>query len=140
MALTAQQAAEKWARNLGASTQAMTDGVNGVTDSPTAKAAQAVDRQVAGVQRAAASGKTAQALNAVTLQSWKDSMTKKGIPRVAAGATQAQPKVANFMSQLIPYVQQGKQMLQNQPRGDINANRARMLAWMDYMSNFAYRK
>jgi hypothetical protein len=134
LAKNPQTSAQKWASNLGAATTAIQNGVAAVTVSPTSKAAQAVDRMVAGVQRAAASGKIANALNAVSLQSWQQSMTQKGIPRIATGAQAALPKFQAFLTQLIPFQQAG--LAQLPPRGDINQNIQRMTAWAQYMSTF----
>jgi len=141
MALTAQQFADKWATNLGGATTAMTQGANGVTESPTAKAARRVDAQVAGVQRAAASGKTAAALNGVTLDQWRQAYVTKGIPRVATGATAAKPKMQAFGQFILGVTAQGKAQLDaSMPRGDASQNRARMNAWMDYMMANRYKK
>jgi hypothetical protein len=134
MAKNPQASAQKWANNLSAATTAIQQGVAGVTVSPTAKAAQMIQAQVAGVQRAAASGKTQRALEAVTLQQWQNAMTTKGVPRIATGAAAALPKFQNFLNQLIPYQQAG--MNQLPPRGDINQNIQRMVAWTQYMSGF----
>jgi hypothetical protein len=98
------------------------------------KAAQAIDRQVAGVQRAAASGKTQRALEAVSTQQWQQAVITKGLPRIGTGAMAAKPKFVTFMNQLLPYVQNGLSQLP--ARGDINQNAQRMLAWMQYMANF----
>lgn len=139
--ISAQQAADKWANNLSQATTSMTNGANAVTESPTAKAARRVDAQVAGVQRAAASGKTAAALNAVSVDQWRNAFVKKGIPRVATGATEAKPKMVTFMNFLLPVVQQGKAQLdQNMPRGDAAQNQARMNAWFQFMQGNKYKK
>lgn len=128
--------AQKWARNLSSATQAITDGVNSVTVNPADKAIAAIPNMVAGVQRAADSGKIAAGLQTVTLASWKQAMLQKGVPRVATGAQQAQPKMEQFMNKLLPYVQSGQQMLQNTPRGNSAQNDQRMLAWAQYMRQF----
>lgn len=104
-----QAAAQRWANNLGASGDKIKQAVMAVTVSPTSKAAAAVDRQVAGVQAAAASGKTQAALNRVTLQDWQSAMVNKGINRLTSGAQQAQPKVQAFLTQFLPYLQTGVQ-------------------------------
>lgn len=134
MAKNPQQVADKWAANLANSTASIQAGVNAVTVSPTQKAADAIDRMVAGVQRAAASGKTQRALQAVTTQAWQQATLTKGLPRIGTGATAAKPKFVNFMNQLLPYQANG--MAQLPPRGDLNTNLQRMMAWAQYMSQF----
>lgn len=129
-------AAQRWAQNLGASTQKITDGINAVTESP----GQAAARQKAVyVQRVNASAdKWATNVAAVSVQEWKDAAITKGVARIAGGATAAQPKFANFMQQFLPHVQQVKSTLP--PRGDIEANIARMTAQVRGTAKFRYRR
>ena len=71
--------ARKWSRNLAASTDAMRQGVMAVTVNPAEKAIARQDAYIQGVQRAVATGSYARGLRKVTLQSWQDSMVKKGL-------------------------------------------------------------
>lgn len=139
-AATPAQAAQNWATNLAASTARIKSGVQAVTTSPTAKAAQNVQAQVAGVIAAANSGKTAAALNAVSLQDWQNAMINKGINRIASGAQAAQGKMQNFLTQFLPYVAAGVQQLSTMPRGDLEANIARATFMMRYNAGFKYNK
>lgn len=134
--LSPQQVAKNWQNGMANSTEKLKAGVMAVTEAPTAKAAQAVDRQVAGVQRAAASGKTAAALNRVTLPEWQNAMINKGAARVAAGAAAAVGKMQAFMSEFLPYLQQGVQQLSAMPRGDLEQNIARANFMMRYNAGF----
>lgn len=129
-----QQVAQKWAQNLGQATTAITQGVAAVTVNPSDKAAANEQGYLAGVQRAVQSGKWRRGLQSSSLQNWQQTMTQKGIPRIGTGAAAATGKFANFMGQLLNYQQAGLSQLP--PRGDINANLARMMAWAQYMSNF----
>lgn len=131
--------AQKWSRNLASSTQSIRDGVMGVTVAPTQLAAQAVDRMVAGVERAAAEGKIQRGLQRVTLQQWQDATTNKGIPRIATGATAAIPRMQAFMSEWLPYMDQLKQRLTAMPRGDLQQNIARMVAAVEHAAAFRRR-
>lgn len=125
--------AQKWVTNLSAATQAITDGVNSVTTAPGQAAARQKAVYVNNVQ--ASANKWATRVAAVTLPDWQQSMITKGIPRVASGAQSAQPKMQAFMSKLLPYVSAGVGSLP--ARGDINANIARMTAWVQYMAKFS---
>lgn len=136
--LSPSQIADRWAAGLSAAGPKIQAGVQAVTVSPTAKAAQAVDRQVAGVQAAAASGKTAAALNAVSLPQWQQAFITKGLPRIASGATAAKPAFANFMTQFLPAVQSAVNSLP--PRGDLETNIARQNQLTRALANFKYRK
>lgn len=125
--------AQKWAQNLSQSTTSITDGVNGVTVAPGQAAARQKNVWVNNTQ--AAANKWATNVAAVPLSDWQTAMIEKGVPRIASGATAAQPKMQQFMSKLLPYIQSGQNTLP--ARGDLNANIARMTAWVTYMSKFS---
>ena len=61
-------------------------------------------------------------------------MTTKGIPRIATGAQTAQPKFAQFMGKLLPYIATQKASLP--ARGTLDQNIARMTAFVQGMSKF----
>lgn len=129
-----QTAADNWAAGMASSTQKLTAAINAVTESPMEKAAQAVDRQVLGVQMAANSGKTAARLRAVPIEAWKKAFIEKGVGRIAQGAAQAKPKMAAFLTKFLPHVAQGVASLP--PRGDIEANIARSAAMARHNHQF----
>lgn len=131
---TAQQAAANWSRGMSNATEKIRAGIQAVTESPTAKAAQATDRYLQGVQQSVASGKMARALNAVTLQDWKNAAIEKGVNRIATGAAQAQSKFAAFMTEFLPYVTAG--VAQLPPRGTVDQNIERAVQMMRYNSKF----
>jgi hypothetical protein len=128
--------AAKWSRNLSSATQSIQSGVNAVTTAPTQLAARQADAYLSGVQEAVASGKWANGLNRVTLQDWQSAMITKGIPRIGQGATSAKPKVEAFMGQLLPYIQTQQRQLQAIPRGSLETNIQRMVAFTRGMSQF----
>lgn len=134
-----QQAAEKWSRNLGASTQTITEGVQAVTVSPTQRAAERVDAYVSGVQRAVADGKYAAGLRRVSLEQWRQSMVQKGVPRIASGANQAVSKMSEFLAELFPHIEACQRTLSQMPRGDLQQNIQRMIANVEHMSRFRRR-
>lgn len=132
MAKDAATVAQRWASGLAAAGQKVTDGVNAVTTAP---GAQAAAQSAVWAQRtAAAQAKFARNVAQVGLSAWQQAVIQKGIPRLATGAAQAEPKFQTFMTKLLPYVQSGRSSLPK--RGDINANKARMNAWVDYMAKF----
>lgn len=131
-------AAKNWQRGMSQSGEKFKAGVNAVTESPTMKAAAAVDRQVAGVMRAAQEGKTQRALQAVTLESWKRDMLEKGAQRISTGAATAEPKVAAFFNEFFPHLQAGMNSLP--PRGDLEQNIARSAAMQRHNSQFRRRQ
>ena len=128
-------AAAKWAQNLGAAGTAYTAGVQAVQTAPGAAAAAASDRYLAGIQ--ANVNKFKANVGAVSLADWQNAAVTKGAPRLATGATAAQPKVANVLSQLFPYIDQVRNSLP--ARGDLEQNIARSAAFQRAMSKFVAR-
>jgi hypothetical protein len=131
-ALTAEQVAAKWSQNLSGATTNITAGVNAVQLAPGQAAARQKAVYVANVQ--ASADKWASNVAAVSAEQWKQDMIQKGIPRIATGAQQAQPKFAGFMNRLLPYIATGKSTLP--ARGNLSQNIARSTAWIQYMANF----
>ncbi len=134
-----QQLAQKWSRNLAASTASIQAGVNAVTVSPTERAARQSEAYLMGVQNAVASGKFQSALRRVTLQEWQSSMLNKGIGRIASGANAAIGKVEGFLAEFLPHVEAGQRMLETMPRGDLQTNIARAVAMIEHNSKFKRR-
>lgn len=131
--------ANKWSRNLSASTQSIQSGVQAVTVSPTALAARQQDAYLTGVQNAVTSGKWADGLNRVTLPDWQSAMINKGIPRIQQGAVNAKPKMESFMTQFLPFVQNAQRQLSSMPRGNLEQNIARSQAFIRQMATFKRR-
>jgi len=127
-----QLAAQKWATNLSGATQSYTAGVQSVTVAPGQKAAAQQAVYVQRVQERATVWATNVA--AVSLQTWQNDTVTKGAPRLASGATAAQPKFQTFLTALLAYEANGLGSLP--PRGNLAQNQARMMAWSNYMSNF----
>ena len=130
---TPDQVAAKWANNLGAATASIQQGVEAVKVAPGQAAARQKGAYVQNVQ--AAADKWAANVAAVSLQSWQNDMVAKGIPRVATGASAAAPKMTAFMGKLLPYIDSGKSQLP--ARGNLQQNKARVMAWIDYMAGFS---
>jgi hypothetical protein len=128
-------AATKWAQNLGAAGQAYTAGVQSVTQAPGQLAAAASDRYLAGVQTNVQKFKAN--VGSVSLGDWQAAAVNKGAPRLATGASAAQPKMAAVLQQLFPYIEQVRNSLP--PRGDIEANIARSAAFQRGMNKFVRR-
>lgn len=118
--------AQKWAQNLGASTDSIKNGVMAVTTAPGEAAARNADGYVAGVQRS--KDKWASRVRSVSLGSWQDSTINKGLPRVATGAQQAQPKMQAFMQEFLPHVERVAQQVRAMPKGGLENGIARATA------------
>lgn len=131
--------AAKWARNLGAATQSIQAGVNAVTVNPAQAALAQVNAYVQGVQNAVNSGKYQRGLQRTTLAGWQQAMLGKGLQRIAAGATAAQPKMEAFMAKFLPYLQGLQSQLAATPRGDLQTNIQRAVMAMQYIAQFKYQ-
>lgn len=125
--------AQRWAANLGAAGQKVTDGVNAVTTAPGAQAAAQATVWAQNTQ--AAVQKFQRNVAAVPLNTWQQATIQKGIPRLASGAQAAEAKFQVFMGKLLPYVNSGRANLPK--RGAYAQNVARMTAWVDYMHKFS---
>lgn len=133
---TPDQISAKWAQGLASAGQRITDGVNGVTVAP--GQAAAAQKQVWQQNTVASVDKWARNTAAVDLPTWRESMITKGLPRIASGATAAQPKFANFMNQLLPHIDAVKRGLP--ARGGLDQNIARMTAFVRGMAQFQNKR
>lgn len=134
-AQTPAQIAASWASRLGASSDKMTAGVNAVTVAPGQAAARQKSVYLQNVQ--AAADKWAKNVAAVPLSDWQSAYITKGIPRIASGATAAQPKMEDFMNKLLPFQAQALSSLP--ARGTYEQNKNRATQWMDKMHSFTYK-
>lgn len=137
--LTPEQIAQKWANRLSSATADIQAGVQAVTVSPTATAAKNPQKYLDGVNKAVQSGKWASRLNAVSLTDWQTATIQKGIPRISQGAQAAQPKMASFMSQLIPFQNTLQAKVNAMPSANLQDSINRMTAWVQGMATFKPR-
>ena len=131
--------AEKFVRRAQAATQDMINGVNAVTTNPAQQAIAKEAKLRNNVIEAIDSGKWRRGMQSVTLEGWKEAMTKKGAPRVAAGVQAAQGKMEAFYAELLPYEDQLKQKLATMPDLSLEDSINRAVTWMRGMSNFKRR-
>lgn len=119
-------AAQKWANNLAAAANSgvVTAGINSVTVAPGQAAAR--QKAVWASNVAAAQDKWAANTAAVTLQAWQQDAINKGVPRIATGATAAEPKMQAFLTKLLPVINNAKNNLP--PRGTFQQNLQRATA------------
>lgn len=98
--VSATDAANNWVTGMGSASTKYIAGVQAVKVAPGTLAAAAAPLWAANV--AAAQPKFARNVAAVGLSAWQNAAQVKGAPRLATGATAAQPKMAAFMTAFIP--------------------------------------
>lgn len=124
--------AAHWATQLSGAGTRITQGVAAVRTAPGQMAAA---QKAVWLQNLQASADTwARRVAAVPLQTWQQAMTDKAIPRIAAGATAAQPKMQAFLDKFLPFVDNAKASLPK--RGTYDQNKARMNAMIDKLHGF----
>jgi hypothetical protein len=131
---TSAQATAKWVANLGAATDRMTAGAQGVTKAPGLSAAAAADKWLMRVT--ASKAKFAANVSRVSLQDWQRSYIEIGIPRVAQGAQAKQGKVAAFMDEFLPYLSRGVAAIDAMASNTLEDGIARSAAMIRYNSKF----
>ena len=134
--LTPAEFQEKHARRLKAAVDDMRKGIEGVTQSPTAKAAGKADKMRTNIVASIDSGKWAAGLNRVTLEEWKDKMINKGINRVASGIDGAAAKTTAFAAELLPHIDRGIDTVKKMPDTTLEDNISRMTTFIRHMSKF----
>ena len=137
--LTAEEAQEKHARRLKGSVSDIVKGIEKVTVSPTAKAAEKIDKMKAHLDEAFASGKVERALKRVSLDEWKSKAAKKIPSRLGAGIDEAKDKMTDFFSKLFAHQNSGLPKIKEMPDLTKEDTKARMVAWFEHMSKFHYK-
>jgi hypothetical protein len=134
--LTPQEAAEKHARRTKAGTQDMARGVANVAVNPAAQAISKKAKLVNNWNEAMNSGKWERGMKTVTLDSWKEAMINKGVPRVAAGIDASLPKTTQFFAELLPFQNDLSKKIENLPDLTIEDSINRAATWIRGMGNF----
>jgi hypothetical protein len=128
-------ATAKWVANLSNATQAITNGVNGVTVAPGQAAAAKVQTWLARIQASAQKWQTNTA--AVSLGEWQQAMINVGIPRIASGAQAKQQKYANFAAKFYPYLASGVATVKAMPKVTLQDGINRAIAMINYNAKFS---
>src|ERR1051326_1303646 len=133
MARDAATVAKRWSTNLGASTEKIREGVQAVRVSPGTAAAAQADVWVQNTT--AAKEKFRRNVSRVTITDWQDAMLNKGLNRIGTGATAAEAKMEQFMGKLLAFHESARGSLP--PRGNLEANIQRAVAWIRKMATFS---
>lgn len=114
---SAQQAADNWANAMAMAAQRYTEGVQSVTESPTAKAARNLDKYARATAAAVSSGRMAAALGSVTLQQWQDAAVKKGAQGIAQAGQMSKPAFLAAAQKKESVWQQQRDAVSSMPSG-----------------------
>jgi predicted transcriptional regulator len=136
MAKDPKKVAEKWARNLSASTEYIRSGVEATTTNPAQEAIKKKAKLKARWNEAIDSGKWESALGKITTEDWKRAMIDKGLARIGAGATASQPKMEAFLSRLLPYIDSVKAKIATMPDVTLEDRINRMTTFIREMAKF----
>ena len=134
--LTAAEFQEKHARRLKAAVDDVRQGIDRVTESPTAKAAAKQDKMLSNLTRSVQNGKWANGLKRVSLEDWKRKARDIGVNRIAAGIDGAKEKVVAFAEDLLPHIDRGKEKIKAMPDVTLDDNINRMTTYIRHMSTF----
>lgn len=138
--LSASEAAEKWKRRLQGATADIARGIERVTESPTKKAAQNIDKMKAKLDEAFANGKVKAGLESVDVNDWKrDALA--GVSRIAQGAeSKGESKMNKFMDVALPHIEAGQRKVESMPDLTFEDSISRQTAFSRHMHNLKYKK
>lgn len=125
--LTAQEYAEKWQRKTKGATQDYQAGINRVSEAPGAAAAKKADKMLNNLTESVQSGRWAQKVAAVDLNSWKDAALKKGAARLSQGVDAARDKMAMKAERLLAHTDRVQAEIKAMPDVTFEDNMARMI-------------
>lgn len=138
--MTAEQVATKWSTNAGNAEKSYKDGVAAVSVSPTELAAQAKDKWIEGLRKAAETGSYEDGLRKVSLADWKRKVETVGAARFRQGVTDAKPKMAAFLQQWLPEAERISEAISAMPDVTEAQRDQRMLAAVQMARQFRYTK
>jgi hypothetical protein len=134
--VNAQEYQEKQARNLKASLPDIRAGINKVTESPTAKAANKKEKMRQNLNAAIDNGSWEAGLRKVSLEQWKEKALNKGVDRIASGIDGAKDKVISFAEKLLTYEGTAQQEIAKMPDLTLDDSINRATSWMRKMAKF----
>ncbi len=132
--MTAQEIAEKQARNLVGSIEDIRRGVERCEVNPCERAAAKADKWLASIT--ASKDKWKSALARTPKESWVNGMINKGLNRISAGIEAAKAKTVSFYEQLLPYQESLKSSLANAPDVTLEDRLQKMVNWSRGMAKF----
>lgn len=131
--LTAEQARDKWSRNLKGAAMDMQQGAENVTEAPGMKAAANADKWFAGITEAFQNGTWKSRVAKVSLEEWREKYIKKGIPRMTTGVDNAQTKTLDAFAKNFANIESALRKVDAMPANDFGQRVQRMVAYATAM-------
>jgi len=132
--LNAQQYLDKWGRRLSAAGPDISAGVDRTSKDPGSLAAAAQGRWSASLADPKTQAAWAHNVAAVGPAAWKTAMKNKGIPRLQQGIAAAQTNKVQRITNLLSAVDATSADIAALPKGGLEQNIARSVAWQRGMS------
>lgn len=132
--------AAKWRRNLSNAQTDMEDGARRVEVAPGQLAVKQKDKMRANLLEAIDSGRWERRTLAVSREDWIDDYVKKGIPRIASGATAGEPKMAEYMREALPVIEALQSKINALPSQTLDDSLQRVRVMMEGMRDFGRKR
>lgn len=132
--VTPEQMAARWSQRMQSSTEAITQGVNNVTEAPGRRAAAQKQAWLARVT--ASQDKWARNVARVSLDDWRRKMLEVGVPRVAQGAAANVDKVQAFAAEFLPHLDRGVATVKSMPKVTMEDSINRAVAMIRHNASF----
>ena len=138
--LTPDKISGKWGRNLKHSVPDIITGLDGVTESPMAKAVEKKDKMLQNLTAAVQDGTWEKRLLSVSLEDWKKNTKEKVTTRMAGGVDAAMPKRKKFDSYLVSELNAVLPEIAGMRDMTLEDSKARVGKLMDHMAAHPYKK
>jgi hypothetical protein len=129
-----QDATRDWVQRLSGATEKISRGVDRVATPPGQLAAQQATKWLQKIQ--AAQDKWKARVASVSLSDWQSAMKDVGVPRIAQGAQAKQGKMLQFMTEFLPYLQQGVAQIEKMPSVTLEDSINRAVAMIRHNAQF----
>lgn len=134
--VTAQEFADKWGSRLKGATDVIRRQVDKVTIAPSSQAVAKEAKMKANLMKSIDDGTWRTRLGKYTLEEWKTDMKTLAVDRIPGGVDKAQPDVADFAGQLLPYIDGVQNKIKAMPDITLEDSISRMTTNVREMAKF----
>lgn len=137
--LNPDQISDKWNRRMKGSIQDIQTGIDGVTESPMARAVEKQEKMKARLIESIDNGTWAKRMNQVSLADWKTQTKKKVGERMGSGVDGAMNKRKKFDSWMVSRLNEVLPKIQGMPDMTLEDSVNRVRTMMEHMSSQKYK-